>query len=212
MDGRKVNPYEACDRAIRALNRENVELFGRLKMAKWDQVHVIRTVTDVYRKSAGRAKKRYLGIAFDAYLLAMALCGEEPKKARKMAEKAITAAWVDRMLKRPDDVLLYRFDTETDRKAMRLAESIEATENVNREIDKALRYWSFQTGQYCINFTDYAMMQAYRDAGVEMVEWVTQRDERVCETCGDLDGERFRTEDAPPKQHPNCRCYLIPVR
>ena len=209
MDVKTVDYYGACDRAIQSMNRSNLELFGQLKMAKWDEVNVIRTVVSVYRKSAKQARKRYYEVAFEAYLLGMAMCGIEPKKAHRMAEKAITAEWVDNVLSQTDFVTLYRFDSEAERKAYRLAETLEVSEDRDYEINKALRYWSQQLGQYAINMTDYAMVQAFQDAGVERVMWMTQRDERVCGECAPLNGVIFQIDEIPAK-HWGCRCYLVP--
>lgn len=208
----EVNVYEAADRAIKVMNREAVEDFGRLKMAKWDKVSIIRTVLKVYRESARKAKKRYYGIGFEAYLLGLYMCGINGRKAHEMAEKAITNEWVDGILEQTDFVTLYRFDSETERKAYRLAEAVEAVpEERNREIDKAMRYWSQQLGQYALNFTDYAVVQAFQDAGIEMVKWQTENDQRVCNECYALDGQVFRIDELPRKPHWACRCRVRPV-
>ena len=205
-----VKVYQSCDRAIRAMNRENVEAFGRLKMAKWDELHIIRTVTAVYTQSARRARKRYHGVAWDAYLIGLMMCGIPEKKARQMVREVITLTWVDRILERVDPVTQYRFDRETERKAYRLAEALEVAEKRNAEIDKALRLWSRMLSQYAINITDYAMIHAFEDAGVKRVRWVTQKDERVCSECASYDEKVFRINEIPTK-HWNCRCYLVPV-
>ena len=206
----KVKLYDACDKAIKAMNRENVEAFGRLKMAKWDEIHVIRTVASVYNTSQKRARKRYYEVAFESYLLYLLMMGEEPKKAHQMAEKAITEEWIDKVLSETDFVTLYRFDTETERKAYRLAEALEVSPERNREIDKALRDWSRQIGQYAINVTDYAALQALKDYGVKEVEWETAEDERVCGECRSRDGEVYNIDEVPVKPHYGCRCKIRP--
>lgn len=211
MSPEKVNYYEACDRAIRQMNRENVELFGRLKLAKFDEVSVIKTVVGIYEQSMKRARKKYFEIAFEAYILGLMMCEVESKKAHKMAEKAITMSWVDKVLSQTDFVTLYRFYSETERKAYKLAETLEATTAKNREIDKALRYWSQQLGQYAINVTDYAVVQAFRDAGVAMLQWVSEKDNRVCNECYALNGQVFLTDEVPRKPHWGCRCTFRPV-
>lgn len=208
---KRVNIYSACDNAIKAMNRENLEAFTRLKGMKFDELHVIRTVKDVYGKSSQRARKRYYEVAFEAYLLAMAMCGVEAGKAHRMAEKAITEAWVGAILSEPDYITKYRFTTETERKAYRLAEALEVAKDRSREIDKALNLWSQQLGQYAINVTDYAVLDAYMDAGVEEVIWDSEHDEKVCAECDSLDGMHFRTDEIPFKPHLKCRCTLIPV-
>jgi SPP1 gp7 family putative phage head morphogenesis protein len=59
--------------------------------------------------------------------------------------------------------------------------------------------------------------QGYRESGViSQVEWVTVNDERVCPTCGPLDGTRapldgtFEGGTSVPA-HPGCRCFVRPV-
>lgn len=208
----KVNIYEPCDKAIKAMNREALRDFGRLKLAKWDELHLIREVTAVYSQGTRRARKRYYEVAIEAYLLAMALCGEDPKKAHRMADSSVTLEMVDAVLTGVDPVTLYRFTTEAERKAQRLAETLEEAPDKGREIDKALRYWTRQLAQYAIAVTDAAVVKAYQDAGVERVMWVTERDERVCEECGPLDGRIFDIGSVPPKPHWGCRCRLVPVK
>ena len=207
MDAEKIRIYEPCDKAIQAMNRENLKEFGRLKLAKWDELNVVREITKVYHESARRARRRYYEVAFEAYLLAMSMCGMDHRKAQRMAEKAITNEWVDEILEQTDFVTLFRFDSETDRKAYRLVEALGAAENRNEEIDKALRLWSKQLGQYAINFTDYAAIRAFADAGADMVQWISQHDTRVCTECHALDGQIFRINEIPRKPHWGCRCF-----
>ena len=211
MDASKVNYYEACDKAIKVMNRELVEDFGRLKLAKFDQVSVIQLVTATYRAIIKRAKKRYYGIAFEAYILGMMACGADAQTAHKKADKAITMAWVEQKLNQTDFVTLYRFYSETERKVYKLAETLEVSPEKNREIDKAMKYFSQQLGQYCINFTDYAVVQAFKDYGVEMVEWISERDDRVCNECFALNGQLFPIDEIPRKPHWGCRCHWKPV-
>lgn len=63
-----------------------------------------------------------------------------------------------------------------------------------------------------IDTEDRAAITAYRDAGVEEVMWITQRDGRVCEECITLNGLIFPIDRVPDKPHYNCRCYLEPVK
>ncbi len=203
--------YSACDRAIKVMNRENLKLFGQLKASRFDELNVIRKVTELYRTSAENARKRYYEVAFEVYVLILMWCGTDAKTAHEMAERTITEKWVASILKDPDLMTLYSFDAEAERKAQRLVEALSATEWKIREIDKALKLWSRQLGQYAINVTDYAAMQAYEDAGIEKVQWVTQKDEKVCADCGPLDGKVFLLQDVPLKPHWGCRCFWIAV-
>lgn len=202
---REVDIYAACDRAIKSMDRENLDAFGQLKLAKWDELHIIRTVKTMYRRMARKARQHYYEVAFEAYLLALGFCGITGKKAHQMAEESIADEWVEQWLTDTDFVTLYRFDTETERKAVRLAEALEVTEDKNLEIEKALRAWVKQLAQYAINFTDYAVIRAYMDAGVEYVRWETMQDERVCVECRGYDGRVFDIRELPSK-HWGCRC------
>lgn len=212
MGKRQQNYYEPCDKAIKAMDRENVEAFGRLKMAKWDEVNIIRTVVTVYRTSVKKARRRYYEVAFEAYILAMVLLGEDMKKAQVMADKAITMEWVDKILDQTDFVTLYRFNSEAERKAYRLAEQLEVSQDRNRLIDRALRDWSRQVGQYAIQFTDEAVIQAFKDDGIKRVQWLTEEDEKTCHSCNELHGMEFPIGEIPPKPHYGCRCMLKPIR
>ena len=212
MDAQRANIYSACDSAIRVMNREILEAFGRLKMAKWEKVNIIRTVVTVYRDTAQVARKRYYEIAYEVYALGLMLCDIDAKQAHKMAEKRITAKWVDDILEQTDFVTLYRFNSEAERKAYRLAETLEVTPDKNRAIEKALKEWSRQLGQYAITFTDEALIQAYADAGVKTIRWITAADERTCHACAEYHNKEFLITEVPPKPHYGCRCILAPVK
>lgn len=207
MSAEKVRIYDACDKAIQEMNRENLKSFGKLKLAKWDQLNIVKEVTKLYHESARKARKKYYDEAFEVYLLVLGMFDDDPAEVREKAEKSITSEWVEEILTQTNLVTLYRFDSETDRKAYRLVEALGATESKDEEIDKALRLWSKQLGQYAINFTDYAAVKAFKDAGVEMVEWITRHDERVCNECYALDGQIFRIDEIPRKPHWGCRCF-----
>lgn len=221
------------------MNREIVRDFGTLRMAKFDELNVIRDVKVVYRKQRRKARSYFYEAAMEAFLLALYLCGIGGKKAQKMADDAITLAWVDAILGEVSPVTKYRFDTETERKAQRLAEALigaeaavpagEPEESEKQtgvsggggrkptglgpvaEIDKAMRDWSRQVGQEAIEITDAAVMEAYEAAGVVRYMWVTERDGRVCSDCHQLDGRVFPLAEIPTKPHRNCRCRIVPV-
>lgn len=211
MAKRNPNYYAACDRMIKATDREIVEAFGRLKMTDWEKVNIIRTVVSVYRTSMRKARKRYWEVAFEAYVLGWLTCDVDAKKAQTMADKAITMEWVDNILEQTDPVTMYRFDSEAERKAYRLAETLEVTPDRNRAIDRAMKEWSRQIGQYAIEFTDEAVVQAFEDAGVEEVEWVIEDDDKTCSSCREYRWRKFAIDEIPPKPHYGCRCTLKPI-
>ena len=52
----------------------------------------------------------------------------------------------------------------------------------------------------------------YASHGIEAVEWLAAYDERVCEQCAPLMGQKFPIDEAPDcPLHPQCRCTLLPV-
>lgn len=222
----EIDYYGPADKAIQQMDRDNLRAFNRLKMADFDKLSVIRIVIELYETQRKKAKKKYLEIGLESYLLGLMLAEKSAsdKTARSMAKQTITKEWVDDLLNQTDFVTLYRFNTETERKAQRLIEALAlVTDGSNTRgltgtpeeirnvlIDQALKQWTKQLGQYAINVTDAAIMQALDDAGVEFVRWVTQKDQRVCPDCHALDGRVFKLDEVPRK-HWNCRCYLTPA-
>lgn len=218
--------YGPADEGIRQMDRDNLRAFSRLKLADFDRIGIIRTVQNLYETQRRKAKKKYLEIALEAYLLGLMMTdgGVSDRTARGMAKQAITEEWIDDLLNQTDFVTLYRFNTETERKAQRLIEALAlaADENAvrglagtpeevrNMLIDQSLKQWTKQLGQYAINVTDAAVAQALDDAGTDWVRWVTQKDQRVCADCHALEGRVFRLNELPRK-HWNCRCMVEPA-
>lgn len=204
------NIYERADKAIQDMNRENLKAFDALKLSRMDGLHIIQMVMQVYKKSEELARLKYYEIAFEVYVLTLIETGMKAKEAHAKAEEVIDYDWVDEMLEETDFITLYRFTSETARKRDRLIEALAAANGENRdaEIDKALRYWTRQVGQYCLNAADYARIEAFEDAGIEWVQWITQHDERVCDECYPRDGQVYRIGEVPTK-HYSCRCYLV---
>ena len=213
MEARKKREtyYGPADQAIQAMNRENLEAFGQLKMSNWDRISILQKVVTLYRNATKKAKKRYYEVGFEAYILGLMMCGEGYRKAHQMANKAITMEWVDDVLNQTDFITLYRFDTETERKAYALAETLEVSQDRDYEINKALRFWSQQLGQYAINITDYAVIQAFMDYGLEYAMWESENDNVVCNECYSYDQQVFRIDELPVKPHWGCRCRFRPV-
>lgn len=69
-----------------------------------------------------------------------------------------------------------------------------------------------QVRQGADDMTTRALADAYGAAGIERVEYVTQRDGRVCEECRALDGQIYYIDSRPylPRHH-RCRCFFRPV-
>ena len=206
--------YELADAAIKDLNKRNLRLFDSLRtVMKFDELNVMKTVSSVYDESLKLAKKRFKQVALEAYIEAMVLAGIERKKAEKKAEDSITDDWILDMLEDYNALTLYRFDHEVDRKKQRTAEAIIAANEKVAEIDKALRLWTLQVAQYVDFSVIYATIDGYKDAGVKYVQWISERDERVCHICFELDGQIFPIDEIPQiPAHLRCRCVLQPAK
>ena len=125
----------------------------------------------------------------------------------------IDEAWVEEFFKEYSPVTKYVFSNEIDRKKSRLFEALVADleERLN-SYETAEKQIVKQIKQSGIEFEDEITQTAYNDLGVKKVQWVAEQDNKTCGVCNELDGEIFNLEDVPPKQHINCRCYLIPVK
>ena len=203
--------YDAADKAIRAMNRQNLKAFNRLKLAKWDEINLIHQVSKVYDDSTRMAQQRYYEIAFEAFIVAMLETKADNKEATLLAEESITNDWILDMLEEVDPVTLYAFLPEKERKKQRLTEALAVTVDRNTEVDKALRYWTVQVGQYADNSVYNARLEAFRRSGVRRVLWVSQADEKVCDECETRNGQIFDIDNVPPPPHYGCRCHLVPV-
>lgn len=204
--------YDLADKAIKDMNRRNLRAFDKLKTLKFDELNVLRTVTKVYDDSVRIAKRRYRQIAEDAYLEALILAGVDKKKAERLTSKDIDDDWVLDMLEEYDALTLYSFVNEVERKKQRTAEAILASLDKTAEVDKALRLWTMQVSQYADNSVYYATVDGYKKAGVKKVKWVSEKDEKVCKTCGELDEKIFAIDEVPMTPHYHCRCILVPIK
>lgn len=83
-------------------------------------------------------------------------------------------------------------------------------------VTEATRIYSFGNRE--------AWKNSYRDrhfsqpTGIEAMRWQTARDDLVCPICKPLNGKQvlldhgFPVDGGIPPAHPNCRCWLTPIR
>ena len=202
--------YEKTDKVLLALDRKILRLFRKLRLMDFDSLNVLTEVKAIYRRADKLAKQAYLDAAMYAYLYAMEKAesaGYKPKR-----KTPIDANWILDMLEEEDFVTLYDYGNEWGRKRQRLSEALAATTAPQKEIDKAIKLMAMQISHYAEKATARAAIQAYKDAGVQKVKWITERDERVCAVCEPMDGEIFPIDEIPQiPQHYRCRCVLIPA-
>lgn len=126
-------------------------------------------------------------------------------------------AWLEDFFDEYNPVTKYVFSNEMDRKESRLFESLVATMD-STDASKMQSYKTAenllvkQVKQYAVDLEDSIAMVVYEAVGVKKVKWVAEKDHKTCGECSEMDGEIFNIHDAPPKLHPNCRCYYIPVK
>ena len=199
--------YDYTDARIKRLNRQLLRLFQKVRLLNFDELNALNDIKAVYRKADRFAKAAYLDIAVEAY--ALGLVEAEKAGFRPRRRRDIDRDWVLDFLEEEDFVTLYRYAPELTRKRDRLVEALAMTNKPNKEIDKALKYLIMQTTHYADKATAEAELQAFKDAGVKKVMWLTERDNRVCDICYPLDGKVFDIDSVPDiPQHWNCRCRL----
>ncbi len=121
--------------------------------------------------------------------------------------------WIEDFFDEYNPVTKYVFSNEVGRKESYLFESVVADINTRHQSYlKAGKCLVRQVKQGAIDLEDAIAKKVYKDLGVEKVMWVAEDDYKTCGVCRDLDNEVFELDKAPPKQHHNCRCYLVPVK
>lgn len=209
-------------RAFSSLNRE-------LQALKFDELNTSKA----YKAVSDRAKKAYKKAYDDLIDILILICLEAfeshcetfiSRKGNKIKyyvgqkdgfrkEKTFDAEkYVTWYLGTPNYVTQYIFVNEFDRKLARcIEEIISASGNkaeINKNIEKAMRYWNRQAKQAGDNITVESAIEGARSAGVKKLMWVTQEDERVCPKCVANDGKIFDIDKIKMPLHYNCRCYF----
>ena len=183
----------------------------------FDELNVLgikKHISKLYKNAYKAIKKEFVAILFPLYqeiydeALTLGFDGEL---------EALDEAWIEDFFDEYNPVTKYVFHNEMGRKESRLFEALVAT----RDSTDAIKMQSYKTAenvlvrqikQYAIDLEDAVTKAVYKAVGVKKVRWVAEHDHKTCGVCNELDGEIFALADAPPKQHINCRCYLVPVR
>lgn len=193
--------YEYTDKVIAKLDRVIAREFSNAKrtVLAFDEVNVIRkAVNECYGTILTATKKAYRDIARHAYKAAG-------------GDTVDVILLVDLVLKEYDPVTRYMFNTEYDRKRARAFENAVATRSP-ADMNTAARLLANQIHQYADEVTDAATVRAYKDTGVDLVQWVAEHDDRTCTECDDRDGTVYPIDKVPDKPHIRCRCQLRPYK
>lgn len=199
---------------IARMNRRTIRKFNRakekMKLAKFDELNVLRTVRGLYEELDKDTRDFLLALALAVY-------SETKPRGKEKPDKK----WLLSLLDEPDPTTMYIYTTEVVRKREYLEESLlaEALKGgssssdtvIDTQTRKAMSYWARMTAQYADIVTGEAMLKAFRDAGVKRVRWYTREDERVCKVCGKRHGRIYPINRLPARPHWGCRCWWEPV-
>lgn len=215
------DPYRLSDETITALNKLTVNYFDKYKrqlyLAKFDELNVIRLTDRLYKNLDEKAKTWMKDLYILRYEEAFkSVAGKRKDRVELDDDEIDELAEMElaNLLEEPDAVTHYAYNAEVMRKRDRLKEALDSVSSQSEreyEIQKAMRFWSQMVAQYCDTTSDAATVKAFQNAGVERVMWHTQKDQRVCGECDELDGKVFSVTALPPKPHWGCRCWITPI-
>lgn len=184
------------------MTRTAVALFQRkrtsLNRLGIDELNVVTVCRELYQELDKKVKDTLLSLAVEI--------NERESGGRKPSKK-----WLNSLLEAPDPVALYLYDTEVLRSREYLTEALLAGMAPKKAFNRSLRYWVRLVAHEADRVTDEAALRAYKQRGVKRVRWVTAGDEKVCESCGPMNGKVYEIDNVPAKPHTNCRCWLVPV-
>lgn len=210
-------PYRLADKAIAALNKQTVKLFDRAKrsmlLANFDELTVFRQMEALYKALNRENEEKFRDLYATRYremYLYLKHSWPDDDEVDDLVE-----IYLANLLTEPNELTRYAYDSEVLRKRDRAIEAINAAptrQDKDYEFEKAMRYWSQQTGFYIDIIADDAALQSMKDSGVKKVIWHTQDDEKVCDDCEPRNNRVYDIDDVPPKAHLRCRCWLEPVR
>ena len=210
--------YRLADKLLEQLKKLIRREFNRLGIFGFDELNAPRVTTEttsLFDRLMRENKKQYLKVAEKAYADAIAAAvaaGYEDSGVNRIDE-----AWLIGLLAAYNFVSGYLYESEAERKRLRLAEQMmTAKEYLNRtlyndSIRRSANLWWTQTAHYMLDAVDTATLDGFKDSGVENVKWNTNIDGRECSTCRERNGQIYPIGNVPLKAHRNCRCYITPV-
>lgn len=198
--------YTETDKTITRLNRLAIRRFRDAQakcgagLLPFDELNVIKVVRQLYSDLDSDNRKAFLELARIVY-----------KRAKPHGKSEPDPSWLFALLDEYNAVTKYRYTTEVDRKRDYTTEAVIASADKGKEFKRGLLYWGRFTSYYADIVTDAATIKAFKEAGIERVRWVSEHDNRVCDTCEDRDGKVYPIDKVPAKSHIGCRCHLEAV-
>ena len=210
--------YKLADKLLEQLKKLIRREFNRLGVFGFDELNaprITRETIALFDRMLTENKKRFLEVAKKAYLDASALA--VAAGYRDPGDGKINETWLLGFLGAYNFVSGYLYDSEAERKRLRLAEQMmTAREYLSRtmyndSLRRSANLWWTQTAHYMLDAVDTATLDGYRASGVKKVKWNTNIDGRECKTCRERHEKVYDIDRVPPKAHRNCRCYITPV-
>lgn len=210
--------YKLADKLLAQLKKLIRREFNRLGIFGFDELNaprITRETISLFDRMKTENAKRFLEVAKKAYLDAVAIAAAAGYS--DPGDGKIDGAWLVAFLASYNFVSGYLYESEAERKRLRLAEQMmTAREYLNRplyndSLRRSANLWWTQTSHYMLDAVDTATIDGYRDCGVEKVKWNTNIDGRECKVCRERNGKVYGIDNVPPKAHRNCRCYLTPI-
>lgn len=199
------NFYAITDKAVDLLNERAIKRFDEAKaqagLSNFDELNVISITRELYQNLDNDNREIFLELAQEKY-----------KESEPEAEEPPDFPWLLALLMAYNAVTKYQYTNEVTRKQQYTEEGINSSSAKATEFTRGLHYWSDMTQVYADQVTDESALKAYRDVGIEKIEWITAGDERVCEICRSRNHKIYPINNIPPKPHRNCRCYYKPVK
>lgn len=202
--------FRHADRALmvmlNSMSREFQDLSTEIGFDEMNVMETRKRVNAMYARMDRLIRREYRSVARKAYMDASAEAGTDGGAFD--AEKFVSG-----MLKAYDPVSDFIYDREWIRKRDRLFESIIATERGNQEmrnnLKRGLDVLANQVRQYADNITAQARVTAFKQAGADVLVWITEDDEKVCKVCRPRHEQFYPIEMLPEwPAHWRCRCRL----
>ena len=182
--------YRLADKLLEQLKKLIRREFNRLGIFGFDELNaprITRETIALFDRMLAENKKRFLEAAKKAYADGMALAIAAGYREQDVVN--IDEAWLLGFLGAYNFVSGYLYESEAERKRLRLAEQMmTAREYQNRtlyndSLRRAANLWWTQTSHYMLDAVDEATLLAYNTMGVEKVEWHTNIDGHECKIC-----------------------------
>lgn len=194
-------PYSKTDKTIAYLNKKYAKLFRGL--TSFDELNVIQVSHEIYDEVLRLVElesTRLVKSVYDKYRVGGTISVENAN--------AIVLA----LMMAYNPVTKFIFRNELERKRARFAEGVISSDAPREEVELARRLLAAMTRHFEEDATFEALVEAYRDDGVEKVRWITAVDERRCAECKSRHNKIYDIDSIPPKPHRFCRCYVEKVK